>query len=134
MIYWIHRVCHMIRIPYVWEWHMDHHKQVGLNNVVGWHWNNLFLFNDTWKSTFDLWVTEILPTTIFCWVTGQWWIAISYYLYAAFVQERIEHNINFNLYPFITAGQWHMIHHSNSSKNFGLFLPIWDILFKTHSK
>jgi sterol desaturase/sphingolipid hydroxylase (fatty acid hydroxylase superfamily) len=58
-----------------------------------------------------------------------WWIMLLYYIWAAFLQEELEHS-NLNLYPF-TAGQWHMVHHEHPDKNFGLFLPIWDIIFKT---
>ena len=54
MIYWMHRIVHMIYIPYLYEWHMDHHKQVSQDKIVGLHWSNLVLYNDTWKSTLDL--------------------------------------------------------------------------------
>jgi sterol desaturase/sphingolipid hydroxylase (fatty acid hydroxylase superfamily) len=59
---------------------------------------------------------------------------VFYYLWAALVQEVIEHNPNFNLYPALTSGKWHLIHHRDNGSNFGLFFPIWDILFKTHKK
>jgi sterol desaturase/sphingolipid hydroxylase (fatty acid hydroxylase superfamily) len=92
----------------------------------------LFLFNDNWTSTFDLWITEVVPTLVFSWVTGYWWISVFYYLWAALVQETIEHNPKFNIYPYLTSGKWHLIHHRDTTYNYGLFFPIWDILFKTH--
>ena len=134
LIYWMHRIVHMIYIPYIYEWHMDHHKQVVRNKIVGLHWSNIFLFNDTWKSTFDLWATEVIPTILFCWITGNWWLFIAYWIWAAFIQEAIEHNKNFDWHPWLTSGKWHLIHHKHSKYNFGVFIPIWDIIFKTYKK
>jgi sterol desaturase/sphingolipid hydroxylase (fatty acid hydroxylase superfamily) len=98
-----------------------------------WHWNNLFLFNDNWTSTLDLWLTEVIPTIIFSVITGQYWLCVFYYIWAAFFQESIEHNSNFNLKGF-TSGQWHLIHHRQPNKNYGLFFPVWDILFGTYKR
>jgi sterol desaturase/sphingolipid hydroxylase (fatty acid hydroxylase superfamily) len=131
MLYWIHRIGHRWPKP-IRNWHMDHHKQVTNNTIWFWHWSNLFLYNDTWKSTLDLWATEVIPTLLFSWVTGQWWISAFYYLWAAFIQEAIEHNPKFNIFPLLTSGKWHLIHHTQSNKNYGLFVPIWDMLFNTY--
>ena len=132
MIYWMHRIVHMIYIPYLYEWHMDHHKQVSQDKIVGLHWSNLFLYNDTWKSTLDLWAIEVIPTIIFCWIFNCWWIFFVYWFWAAFIQEAIEHNKNFDWYPWLTSGKWHIFHHNQPKFNFGVYFPIWDILFKTH--
>jgi sterol desaturase/sphingolipid hydroxylase (fatty acid hydroxylase superfamily) len=129
-LYWIHRTGH--RTPYVKTAHLDHHKFININGKTTWHWNNLFLFNDTWTSTADLWITEVIPTLIFSWITGHWWLSVFYYLWAALIQEVIEHNPKFSLYPFLTSGKWHLVHHRDPSKNFGLFTPVWDIVFKTY--
>lgn len=133
-LYLIHRVIHSIGLrlfPVAFNAHADHHRYINTNKQTTWHWNNLFLFNDTWTSTLDLWITEVIPTLIFSYITGEWWISVFYYLWAALVQEVIEHNPKFDLYPFLTSGKWHLIHHHNTSVNYGLFLPIWDILFGT---
>lgn len=127
MLYWIHRLGHVM--PVVKYFHLDHHRHI-LSNTPTWHWNNLFLFNDTWKSTIDLWITEVVPTLIFAFLTGQWWIAIFYYVWAAFVQESIEHNKNVDV-PGLTSGKWHLIHH-RSPYNYGLFFPVWDMVFGTN--
>ena len=134
MIYWMHRIVHMIYIPYLYEWHMDHHKQVSQDKIVGLHWSNLFLYNDTWKSTLDLWAIEVIPTIIFCWIFNCWWIFFVYWFWAAFIQEAIEHNKNFDWYPWLTSGKWHILHHNQSKFNFGVYFPIWDILLKTHKR
>lgn len=133
MLYWIHRAAHEIAL--IKTYHHNHHKVIAMNlkNATPntWHWSNMFLFNDNLPSTLDLWMTEVIPTSLFCFVTGQWWIFVFYYLWAAFIQESIEHNANFDI-PILTSGRWHLIHHTNSHKNFGLFFPIWDKLFDTY--
>jgi sterol desaturase/sphingolipid hydroxylase (fatty acid hydroxylase superfamily) len=129
-LYWIHRAGH--KTPVVKTAHHDHHKFININGKTTWHWNNLFLFNDNWTSTADLWITEVIPTLIFSYITGHWWLSVFYYLWAALIQEVIEHNPNFNLYPFLTSGKWHLIHHRDSTKNYGLFIPLWDKMFGTY--
>lgn len=127
MLYWIHRIVHYI--PVIRAIHMHHHRFV-LTHHTKWHWSNLLLFNDDWTSTVDLWITEVIPTLLFSLVTGQWWISVFYYIWAAFIQETIEHNQNFDI-PILTSGCWHLIHH-RSSVNYSLFTPQWDIIFKTY--
>lgn len=128
VLYWIHRATH--KIPVIRRIHWDHHRYIN-QNYTKWNPNNLLLFNDTWTSTFDLWLTEVIPTFIFCMITGQWWIMIFYYCWAALLQESLEHNPKFNI-PFLTSGKWHLIHHRSPNKNFGLFFSCWDIIFKTY--
>lgn len=130
VLYWIHRIGH--DIPFVSSFHDDHHQYINENGKAYWHWNNLLLYNDTWKSTIDLWITEVIPTVIFSAITGQWWVFVFYYLWAALIQEAIEHKPDFNWYPFLTSGKWHLEHHADMRINFGLFFPIWDIMFKTY--
>jgi sterol desaturase/sphingolipid hydroxylase (fatty acid hydroxylase superfamily) len=134
ILYWIHRAAHANK--FLLNYHRDHHKFISVSlktkkNQSTWHWNNLFLFNDTMNSTIDLWLTEVIPTLVFSILTGQWWISIFYYCWAAIIQERIEHDITFDLYPVLTSGKSHLVHHSNPEKNYGLFFPIWDKLFNT---
>lgn len=128
-LYVIHRIIH--KIPIIRSIHLDHHAYVN-KHTTGWHWSNIFLYNDTVKSTIDLWITEVIPTVIFAVITGQYWLIIFYYLWAAFIQESVEHNMNID-WPILTCGKWHMIHH-RSLYNYGLFLPIWDMLFGTYKR
>lgn len=127
MLYWIHRIGH--ELPIVREYHMVHHRFI-LHNETNWHWSNLFLYNDNVHSTIDLWITEVIPTVIFSVITGQWWISVFYYVWAAFIQESIEHNKNFDI-PILTSGKWHLIHH-REKVNYGLLTPVWDIVFGTY--
>ena len=118
------------------RFHGEHHrfinKCIKSGQRMQWHWNNLFLINDNIKSTIDLWITEVIPTIVFSAITQQWWIFIFYYIWAAILQETLEHNPNVNFYPFLTSGKWHLVHHTHPDKNFCLIFPIWDILLKTN--
>lgn len=128
ILYWIHRLIHIT--PILRKIHFDHHRYVALNEIR-WHWSNMFLFTDTWISMLDLWITEVIPTIIFSIITGQYWILIFYYLWAAFIQERVEHNNRIRI-PFVTSGKWHLLHHKIPRRNFGLFFTFWDIIFFTN--
>ena len=130
LLYWIHRAAHII--PIIKTYHFNHHKVVNAENIQ-WNWNNLLLYNDTKESTIDLWLTEVIPTCILSYLTGQWWLIIFYYLWASLIQERIEHNKNFDM-PILTSGKWHLKHHNDGNYNFGLFTPLWDKIFKTERK
>lgn len=129
MLYWIHRIGHIM--PGVRSIHLSHHIFVN-KNIIKWHWSNLFLFNDNVSSTIDLWITEVIPTIIFCVIFQDWLILIFYYFWAALIQESIEHNPDFNI-PLLTSGRWHLQHHK-SPYNYGLFFPIWDMIFGTYRK
>jgi len=130
MIYWIHRLGHIT--PLIRQIHFGHHRFIAQNEPPKWHWSNILLYQDNWISTADVWITEFIPTIIFCLITDQWWIAIFFYVWSAFIQESIEHNPSFNKYPLFTSGKWHLIHHTNGDYNYGIFVPIWDILFKSY--
>lgn len=129
VLYVIHRSVHVI--PVFKKIHFDHHRYTMKNfGKMQWSWNNLLLYNDTVLSTVDLWITEVIPTLLFSYITGHWWIFAFYYIWAAFIQERIEHSPVVDWYPF-TSGRWHLTHHRNWKKNYGLFHPLWDIIFRT---
>jgi hypothetical protein len=113
------------------QFHTDHHNQVTQETIQGFNWKNIFLWFDSWKSTVDQWLTEIIPTIIICLITDQLWLFVAYYVWAAFIQENIEHNEKINLYPFLTSGKWHLIHHQDPTKNYGVFFPLWDMIFQT---
>lgn len=132
VLYLFHRLAH--HIPFLWYYHQDHHNQVSMNSNKGSHWSNYFLFFDTWKSTVDQWLLEIIPTIVLCLLLQDFSLLFFYYVWAVFIQERIEHNNNFDLFPFLTSGRWHMVHHIHYRKNYGVFVFIWDWLLGTYKK
>jgi hypothetical protein len=74
----MHRVVHSSKI--LGYFHIQHHKVIN-SKETKWHWNNVLLYNDDIKSTIDLWITDVIPTLIFCYFTGQWWIFFVYYFF-----------------------------------------------------
>lgn len=128
LLYIIHRAAHIL--PVIKKIHAHHHGVINKSPPRKWHWNNLFLFNDDWTSTVDLWISEVIPTILFSAITGHWWVLMFYYIWAALIQESVEHNKSVSLYP-LTCGRWHMTHHSNPKKNYGLIFPLWDKIFRT---
>jgi sterol desaturase/sphingolipid hydroxylase (fatty acid hydroxylase superfamily) len=130
LLYLCHRLAHIV--PFLWKYHQDHHLQIYKQTNKGHHWSNYFLFFDTWRSTIDQWLIEIIPTILLCLVFQDFTVFIIYYVWAVCIQERVEHNYRFDVYPFLTSGKWHLVHHSEYTKNFGVFTPVWDILFKTY--
>lgn len=131
ILYWAHRIGHIL--PKIKDIHFHHHHYISSNNKTGWCWSNLIFFQDNWFCTWDVYITEVIPTVIFCWMTGEWWIFGFFYVWSAFIQERIEHNPNFNVYPFLTSGKWHLKHHKTGNCNYGDLTPLWDIVFQTHT-
>lgn len=129
-LYWVHRLVHVA--PFLKSIHWEHHKYITSSVNNNWHWSNVFLFNDNIKSTIDLWITEVVPTLLFCVMIGDFTIFVVYYIWAAFIQEVIEHNSKINLYPFLTSGRWHLNHHYNPTCNFGLFTGVFDTMFMTN--
>jgi sterol desaturase/sphingolipid hydroxylase (fatty acid hydroxylase superfamily) len=129
MLYWIHRLAHSV--PWLGRIHMHHHRFILTNPPPRWRPHNILIFQDNLGSTLDVWITEIIPTVIFCYLTGAWWILIAFYIWSAFVQEEIEHNPNFDRYPLLTSGQWHLAHHFEGPCNYGIFVSVWDKMFGT---
>lgn len=128
-IYWTHRLAHVW--SFMREYHTDHHAQVTNDTITGLSWKNAFLWFDTWDSTVDQWLTEVIPTVVISFVTDQWWLLGCYYIWAGFIQETVEHNPKIDMYPLVTSGKWHLIHHENPTKNYGVVFPIWDLIFGT---
>ena len=126
LVYWLHRLVHVLG----WQAHIDHHHQVDAS-AVGFHWTNMFLFFDSWRSTLDQWFTEVGPVLLVSWLWGTWVLAFAYYVWAAFIQEHVEHDPKFDWYPWLTSGRWHLKHHKYPGCNFGVFHPLWDKLFGT---
>lgn len=129
-LYCVHRAFH--KIPFLKRIHWSHHQYIFKKRGNLWNWKILFLYNDDTSSTIDTWLSEVIPTLLICWITGHWWLFLFFYVWAAFIQELIEHNPKINLYPYLTSGKWHLEHHKNWRCNYGLFIPIFDIIFKTN--
>ena len=126
MLYWIHRLVH--RLEFLSRFHRAHHRYIS-RSTSKWTYRNLVLYTDDKESTIDMWLGEVIPTILFCIVFDALWLWLFYYIWAALLQDTLEHS-NLNWYP-LTMGKWHMMHHKDARRNFGLLLPIWDKIFKT---
>ena len=129
MLYSIHRLVH--RLPLLSQFHLAHHRYIKNNNSK-WNYKNLVLYTDNRDSTIDMWLTEVIPTILICVVFNALWLWIFYYIWAALLQDTLEHS-DLDLYP-LTTGKWHMVHHCDARRNFGLFLPTWDKVFGTEKR
>lgn len=129
MLYSIHRLVH--RLPLLSRFHLAHHRYIKNGNSK-WNYKNLVLYTDDHGSTIDMWLTEVIPTILFCVAFNALWLWIFYYIWAALLQDTLEHS-NLDWYP-LTTGKWHMVHHRDARRNFGLFLPIWDKVFGTEKR
>lgn len=116
---------------FLWKFHLAHHEEV-LNGIGNPDWRNLFLWFNTFEVTMDQWLIEVIPTLVLAYAFNAYWLIMFYYVWAACIQESIRHNPEFNLMPFLVSGKYHLIHHRNSSKNFGVYTPIWDMLLGTY--
>lgn len=130
ILYVMHIFAH--RCPFFWYFHDDHHKQVINGTIEGFNWKNIFLIFDNWKSTIDQWLIEVIPTVILSIYFEAFWLLTFYYIWAAFIQESVRHNKNFNLMPFLTSGEYHLKHHYSGTKNYGVFVWFWDWVFGTY--
>lgn len=125
----MHRLVHAV--PYLRKIHSDHHAQVTNDTIGGPHWTNLFLYFDSLTSTLDQWITEVIPTILLAMWLDDASVFLFYYIWAAMIQESIEHNPRVNLYPWLSSGRWHLVHHEHPGSNYGVLVPIWDVMFDT---
>lgn len=133
LIYGMHRASH--KFEFLKYYHNDHHKRIYTGEYDGsFKLRHLLLIIDSKESIIDQWLTEVIPTIIFCLIFNCWWLLLFYYIYAAILSESFKHNKNFNWYPVIISGRWHLIHHKNPTKNYGIIFPIWDKILGTEQK
>jgi len=128
ILYYVHRISHIV--PFLKKIHLHHHNVVN-SGQPHWEWQNIFLWSTDFGETKDLWVTEGIPTLIFCIVTGHWWIFIWWWIWTGLIAERIDHNPNFNV-PFLVAGRFHLHHHKNYKVNYSHFFSLWDWVLGTY--
>lgn len=124
-----HRAFHTV--PFLWYLHKSHHDEVNADYGNRPQWTAILLWTDSWKTTIDLWLIEYIPTAFYCWIFGCWWIAVMYYFWVAFVQDFIDHNPRFNLYPLLSSGKYHMQHHKNYKINYATMFPWSDWIMGT---
>lgn len=129
LLYWMHRAVHVL--PYLKDIHKEHHRYVVRSKEYGIALKHLLLIHKSKDYTIDLWITEVIPTIVFSLLTGQIWILVVYYIWAALLQTTVKYDTNFDVFP-ITWGNWTLLHYRYNTKNFGSVFSLWDRLFKTN--
>ncbi|WP_343564317.1 sterol desaturase family protein [Kiloniella sp. b19] len=126
--YWTHRIAHCWK-P-LWYLHEAHHSvpykgeyEFSLLNLVGW-------YND-WRSTLDVWVTEVLPMAglVLLW-PATWPLAVLFYIDNVLSEGLTDHNPRINI-PGLAMGKYHIEHHKDMSVNFDGYFRLWDKVFGT---
>ena len=129
LLYVVHRLAHAL--PYIKKIHSEHHRYVMRNRDWGIKWQDLYLSRGANKVTLDLWFTEVIPTLLFCAVTGHWWIFGAYYFWSAFYEKATKYNRDVDVF-LVTWGMWTLTHYRRNTLNFGGIFSLWDIIFKTN--
>lgn len=139
-IYWLHRWSHIHhRFNPLWWIHRAHHAEPYLREDSRPQWPKLgqFLF---WlggvRLSLDVILVMTLPLLAIVWVWPQYALPllVFHYLYEVFLSESVlDHNprITNRATRWFAWGDFHLHHHVNLKKNYGLMLGLWDFVFGT---
>ena len=139
MAYGIHRLAHC---PGAWNrlhrWHRVHHSPGYLEEPRRFRWHHALLCFGSVQETLDIWVTLTLPLLLVAlWLPQQGAVLLLFhYVYEIlFSDQRLDHNprIRGPLTRVFAWGQYHLRHHADPRRNFGLLLTVWDHVFATVS-
>ncbi len=133
LYYWYHRLLH--KKPFYKDHHLLHHRSVTTNPNTG------FSFTLAERFSYSLlFVIPILAASIFnvlCIPSLFLYLlvfdlvnAIGHFNYEYFPQWYIKSKLRF----FIYSASFHALHHKHFHTNFSLFMPIFDLWFKTYDK
>jgi sterol desaturase/sphingolipid hydroxylase (fatty acid hydroxylase superfamily) len=139
MAYGIHRLAHW---PSPWNhlhrWHRAHHAPAYLDEVRRFRWHHALLCFSSVPETLDVWFTLTLPVLLVALLLPQQGavLLLFHYVYEIlFSDQRLDHNprIHGPLTRAFAWGQYHLHHHADPRRNFGLILTVWDHVFATAS-
>jgi len=135
MAYGIHRLAHCSASwNLLHRLHAVHHQPSYLcrSRKLRWH-HFLFCFGSV-SETLDIWFTLTLPLLMISLMLPSQGavLLVFHYLYEIFCSDsQLDHNPSLSgpLTRVFAWGEYHLRHHSNPSRNFGLILTFWDHLF-----
>ena len=139
MAYGIHRLAHW---PGAWNrlhrWHRAHHAPAYLEVSRRFRWHHALLCFGSVPETLDIWLTLTLPLLLVALLLPQQGavLLLFHYVYEIlFSDQRLDHNphIRGPLTRVFAWGQYHLRHHADPRRNFGLILTVWDHVFATAS-
>jgi ornithine lipid hydroxylase len=125
--YWLHRLSH--RIPALWRVHAIHHMPVRLNLIkAGRHHILYFLLRGLMVWT-PLMLLGVPPQLIV-------WQFVALGIAGNISHANIDLRIPAFMHRILVTPQFHRLHHSADARqgnsNFGVTLPVWDMIFGTH--
>jgi len=139
-IYWLHRFSHIHhRYNPLWWIHRAHHAEPYLRADSRPQWPKLgqyFFWLGGWRLSLDVVLVMTLPLLIIAWMQPQYGVPllVFHYFYEVFLSESVlDHNPRItNRYTrWFAWGDFHLHHHVNLKRNFGLMCGFWDFLFAT---
>jgi sterol desaturase/sphingolipid hydroxylase (fatty acid hydroxylase superfamily) len=140
VIYWLHRFSHIHhrRNP-LWWIHRPHHAEPYLrqDSHPSWPQFGQYLFwLGGWRLSLDVVLVMTLPLLVIAWIWPEYGIPllVFHYLYEVFLSESVlDHNprLQGKLTHWFAWGDFHLHHHVNLKRNFGLMVCFWDWLFGT---
>ena len=126
--YWFHRSQH--EFPVLWKFHEFHHSI-----------ENLTAANSThhWSEEYFRIIPYTLPVAILFQGTAENYMLVTAFIlsWAGYIHCNSPRAAlpNFLKY-FVVDNRFHFAHHGKGNeyknKNFGAFIPLWDVIFKTH--
>lgn len=135
LAYGIHRLAHH---PAPWNrlarLHRAHHAPRYLSEPRPLRWHHLLFWFDTREETMDVWITLTLPALLIAALLPAQAPALLgfHYLYEVLLSDgRFDHNpaIDGPITRVLACGTFHLEHHRNPGRHFGLILTLWDHIF-----
>ena len=124
IFYWLHRMEHYVR--FFWAVHVTHHSSQQFNFTVGFRSS---VFQPLYRFVFFIPLALVgfsAADIVFAYSLTQTW--------GIFVHTRIIHKMGWAEYLFVTPSH-HRVHHASNpkylDKNMGMFLIIWDKIFRS---
>jgi sterol desaturase/sphingolipid hydroxylase (fatty acid hydroxylase superfamily) len=126
--YWLHRLSHTL--PTLWRVHAVHHMPTRLHQLkAGRHHIAYFLLRGLLVWT-PLLLIGVPPALIV-------WQFIGIGLTGNVAHANIDFKIPAFMHRVLVTPEFHRLHHSTDARqgnsNYGVLLPIWDMLFGTHT-
>ncbi|WP_158218595.1 sterol desaturase family protein [Synechococcus sp. 1G10] len=135
LAYALHRLAHHDgRLNLLHSLHRAHHAPGYLLQPRILRWHHLLFWFDTSAETLDVWITLTLPALLIAALLPAQGPALLglHYLYEILLSDqRFDHNpaIGGSITRVLACGTYHLQHHSNPSRHFGLILTLWDHIF-----
>ncbi len=118
--------------------HCAHHAPRYLSEPRPLRWHHLLFWFDTREETLDVWFTLTLPALLIAALLPAQGPALLglHYLYEVLLSDgRFDHNpaITGPITRVLACGTYHLEHHRDPRRHFGLIVTLWDHIFGTTS-